>query len=227
MQKIRAIHKTGVLDVLMWPPWNGVIGPNVVNGNNSNHTMLTSLIELSDVYERNVIEDDPNYIQLIPFGIVCNDSPRRILLVKRASSEEYGEKRLRGRWSIGLGGHWEEEDGTNPIDCLKRELMEEINLDIYNKHEVDRVEYKGLIYLHGMSMVNAVHMGIMYHVHIESFNFPYINADFELNGEHTECLIVNRDGMNKFLDNKSNITEDWFDAILPLISKDMNWDIFK
>jgi 8-oxo-dGTP diphosphatase len=70
---------------------------------------------------------DPNYVHVKHFFIVGGkaiilNSENKILLVKR--SEKYG---LGGKWSYPGGAL---EDGENPIEGVKREIMEETQLEV-------------------------------------------------------------------------------------------------
>lgn len=105
--------------------------------------------------ERNKVEEDERYRQIIPYVIFMEDD--KILLLKR--TEKQAEKRLRGKYSIGVGGHIRKEDGENPWDAflkgLKREFNEEIEAVLYE------IIYLGLIN-DLRTPVSRVHVGLLY-----------------------------------------------------------------
>lgn len=112
---------------------------------------------------RGFAEQDTNYKQPIAYTAIINPATGKVFVYQRASKDkDYGEKKLQGRISLGIGGHIEMKDitpGGNPIRAsLERELLEE---------EVEFVDgrLKGLDvlgYLYVDSGVNAVHFGMLY-----------------------------------------------------------------
>lgn len=76
---------------------------------------------------RDEVETDPNFKQLIPYCIIVYGD--KILYYTRGKKQ--GEKRLRGKRSIGVGGHISSVDGAKgyPYDiAMYRELGEELQL---------------------------------------------------------------------------------------------------
>jgi predicted NUDIX family phosphoesterase len=70
-------------------------------GARSAKDMWSKVLEVSPFYERNTIEEDENFLQVIPYVVfVCGND---VLVYERGESG--GEKRLVGRRSIGIGGH--------------------------------------------------------------------------------------------------------------------------
>jgi len=77
---------------------------------------------------RDAVEQDPSWLQLIPY--VALTSSARILLLERLPTQ--GEPRLHRLRSIGVGGHVNPEPpGAEPllVRGLRREIAEEISLD--------------------------------------------------------------------------------------------------
>ncbi len=75
---------------------------------------------------RSEVEHDPSMKQVIPYLIVRHDS--RVFVFQRASSS--AEPRLRGKFSVGVGGHVNRSDVERAADMvdagLRRELLEEL-----------------------------------------------------------------------------------------------------
>jgi predicted NUDIX family phosphoesterase len=75
------------------------------------------------------VEEDPSLKQIIPYLVVR--SGRRFMLYRRTQVGQ--EPRLRGLYSIGVGGHISKNDVEDALDVvaagLRRELEEELKLD--------------------------------------------------------------------------------------------------
>ena len=74
-------------------------------------------------------EEDEALKQIVPYGVVCHGE--EVFLFRRGSRGR--EAGLRGRWSVGLGGHVNPADGREigPAmleQALRRELAEEVAL---------------------------------------------------------------------------------------------------
>jgi len=107
-------------------------------------------------------ESDELLLQLIPYLIAFRDN--EVLMYKRAEKiEDYGERKLHGKLSIGLGGHITEKDEPNYVEnCLKRELAEEINFcDGYSSPI-----FVGTLWA-SEKPVDKVHFGLVYSTVIE------------------------------------------------------------
>lgn len=119
------------------------------------------ILENFEWVKRSYAEKNPQYKQPIGYSIIVNPTSKRIFAYQRPMDEEYDEKRLRGRWSWGIGGHIEKLDiksCENPIHAsVVRELKEEIGIEARNPDlnlgyinndtdEVGRVHF-GLLYI--------------------------------------------------------------------------------
>ena len=105
-------------------------------------------------------EENPALKQPIAYCIIVNPRERLILAYRRAEREgDYAEKRLRGKWSMGVGGHIDpvDLDGANPIrTSMLRELGEEIVCPRAGEPRI-------LGYINDdVDMVGAVHFGLLY-----------------------------------------------------------------
>ena len=89
-----------------------------------------------EIKRRGDVEADANYLQVIPY-VILTDPYEHTLMYNRGN--QGGEERLKDRWSIGIGGHANPEDGEgkfppkSPWSCAKflnaaayRELTEEL-----------------------------------------------------------------------------------------------------
>ena len=81
---------------------------------------------------RRFAEEDSNYKQPIAYSMIVNSNTKQVFAFQRSKkTENYGEKRLQGKFSWGVGGHVEKYDleFTNPIrESMLRELYEEVDI---------------------------------------------------------------------------------------------------
>lgn len=114
--------------------------------------------------ERNSVEHDPTYKQIIPYITMYNDR-NEILTLKRLETQS--EKRLHNKLSLGVGGHVNAQDSKNPLQAfekgMKREIAEEVNVTTK-----DELEFLGLIY-DQTTDVGQVHLGLAYKVKVDFF----------------------------------------------------------
>lgn len=111
---------------------------------------------------RRPVEEDASLKQIVPYGIVLHHG--RVFLFRRG--EAGAEAGLRGRWSIGLGGHVnpgdEDESGALMLaQALRREVSEEVALD--NPH----LEVWGVLN-DDLDPVGRRHLGFVYRVEVAS-----------------------------------------------------------
>jgi len=118
---------------------------------------LEKLIVQNGIYiERPNVEEDNNYIQIIPIAIFRYDDK---FLFLRKKEKESG-KRFHDKYMIWAGGHVREEDsnGNNVLlKCLKREIEEELKIclppkftplgTVYDKSNVKSSNHLGIVYL--------------------------------------------------------------------------------
>ncbi len=110
--------------------------------------------------DRKKAEQDPTYKQPIGYLVIYNPRRQEIFAYKRSKANRGSEeRRLRDKWSCGVGGHIEREDDTsaNPIySSTLRELQEEVGIK-------DAGSLQVLGYINDDSEpVGRVHFGILY-----------------------------------------------------------------
>ena len=119
------------------------------------------MIENLEVMRRGDAEINPDYKQPIGYTIAVNSLEKKVFVYQRSSKDkDYGEKRLMGKWSCGIGGHIEdfEKDEINPIQIsTEREFSEEVEI------EGGIIATKLLGYINDdTNEVGKVHFGIVY-----------------------------------------------------------------
>ena len=72
-------------------------------------------------------ENDPNFKQLIGYTTIINPDNQVFAYQRASKNSKYQEKRLQGKWSIGIGGHVERSLAEEKISAsIRREIAEEI-----------------------------------------------------------------------------------------------------
>ena len=110
---------------------------------------------------RSEAELDRRYKQLIPYVLIL--SRDRILRYRRGKGGQ--ETRLHGLYSVGVGGHISEEDhglftqGFGYHDAMRRELMEEVAIDVLKEAAVAVINDDS-------TDVGFVHLGVVHVVHV-------------------------------------------------------------
>lgn len=107
-------------------------------------------------------EMNPEYRQVIPYGVIVNEDTEEIL----ASFRIGGDERLRGMVSLGTGGHMEE--GETFDRCLLREMREEVGL---LEDDISDLFITGYICA-SESEVDRVHLGLVYRVLTKRNSLP-------------------------------------------------------
>ncbi len=72
-------------------------------------------------------ENNENLVQPVCYTVLVNKNTKKVFIYKRSKKDkDYGEKRLKGKYAIGLGGHVERQDtnSSNPLrDVLKEKYL--------------------------------------------------------------------------------------------------------
>ena len=110
--------------------------------------------------KRSIAEKNSTIKQPIAYCLILNPETKQVYTYRRSSKPgEYKEKRLRGMWSWGIGGHVDNEDmeEENPIRAsLLREISEEINITNISEPQI-------LGYINDdETAVGQVHFGLLY-----------------------------------------------------------------
>jgi predicted NUDIX family phosphoesterase len=107
-----------------------------------------------------VLENDPEFIQIIPYIWLINPKTKKAFIYQRALGKgEYSDKRYINKLTGGVGGHIDrdtEQDSDDPVmDALLRELKEELLMKEY-----PQPEFFGYI-KDNSDMFNKVHLGFV------------------------------------------------------------------
>lgn len=106
-------------------------------------------------------ENDELVLQPIPYVLFFGPNETIFSYVRSTNIEDYGDKRLFGKHSLGVGGHIKEEDGPNYIETgLKRELSEEVLV----RGDSTKPKFVGSLFSR-KKPVDRVHFGLVYAIH--------------------------------------------------------------
>lgn len=112
---------------------------------------LEAIAEHGTFRPRDKVEEDPSWKQVIPY-LALRDG-ERLFLMRRTRAG--GDERLHDRYSIGVGGHVNPQDG-DVMGGLRREWVEEVEADF-------TPEFQPIGALNDDSnAVGAVHLGLVF-----------------------------------------------------------------
>jgi len=160
---------------------------------------------------RGDIERDFNYKQPIGYVVLIDKEEKKVFAYQRSiKDKDYTEKRLRGKWSLGIGGHVDKEDKSrnkeNPIEGgTLREAEEEV--------AVKRGEMKIAGYINDdLDDVGRAHFGILYL--LEVFG--------DVVGKGAEIKtgkMMKREEVNEIIKNPDYILENWAKISWPFLEE--------
>jgi dCTP deaminase len=123
---------------------------------------LLTEIEKGFFHSRYDCEDDDSILQPIPYVLFFNQNGEVFSYVRSENRTDYGDTRLFGKHSLGVGGHVIRADSPEYIRrCLERELDEEVKIDGENSAP----KLLGTLYCRDKP-VDRVHFGLIYAVHV-------------------------------------------------------------
>jgi len=108
-------------------------------------------------------ETDEDVLQVIPYLMLFNKNKEVFVYVRAKDIKDYGDARLFEKYSIGLGGHIDRNDGPSYISkCLSREFGEEVR--VLGSSSPPKLVGTLMSY---EKPVDRVHLGLIYSSHIE------------------------------------------------------------
>lgn len=169
----------------------------------------TLILENFRYEPRAAVEEDPTLKQPIAYCMIVNPEKSLLFIYRRAESEgDYAEARLRGKWSIGIGGHIDpgDLDDPNPLHAsMLREIDEEIELNRFGEPRI-------LGYINDdVDMVGKVHFGLLYIVETEAVFVAPRSV------EVAEAKMITVGEWNEMLGNEGITIEGWSRIATPYI----------
>lgn len=135
-----------------------------------NFTIDNLLEDVSNGFfqQRYDCENDELLLQLIPYVLLFGKDKNVFSYVRAKDIKNYGDQRLFGKHSIGVGGHINPCDGPNYlIKGLNRELEQEV--DIIGSYREPRLV--GTLFVSDKA-VDRVHLGMIYKIHVNGSVTP-------------------------------------------------------
>lgn len=114
-------------------------------------------------------ETNEDFLQVLPYVVLRTESEAgtdNINLLTYQRGKKGTEARLHGDYSIGFGGHIEEQPTTVKsflevvIDCARRELMEEVGLEVSSREIMDGL-VRGFAFHDTTNSVGKVHLSLV------------------------------------------------------------------
>ncbi len=143
--------------IMVIPKWSaGEIGRGFKQ---ASAETLTKLIAHIKAMPRDEVEENEEFLQVIPYAVIRRLKPggnHEVLVYKRSDS---GDQRLHGKLSIGFGGHWKEGEQTT-TQALLRELNEELGI---TKNDIHEITVIGTL-RSDEKPVDRVHIGVVFFV---------------------------------------------------------------
>jgi len=149
--------------------------------------------------ERNdELEHNLDYKQVVSYVWILNTKTRKIFAYKRAPSDTYTEKRLRDKWSCGVGGHVDrdtEGQSKDPLnDATERELNEEVKMINYPIPKI-------------VGLVTIDNKGVE-HYHVGAVAIAETEEDVQKgNDEMAECSFYSIEELERLFANPENDIE--------------------
>ncbi len=109
-------------------------------------------------------EEDQQALQILPYALIFGKHDRIFTYVRASNIQDYGESRLFGKYSIGLGGHIIRKDGPAFVNaCLTREVTQE---EVSIRGKLSRFHLAGTLMAYD-TPVDKVHFGLVYTAHLD------------------------------------------------------------
>jgi len=109
-------------------------------------------------------EFDEDVLQVIPYVLIFDKDKRIFSYVRANNIEDYGDRRLFGKHSIGVGGYIIQIDGSDYVrNGLERELREEVDITWRRSDP----KLLGTLMAYDVP-VDGVHFGLVYSLHCDS-----------------------------------------------------------
>ena len=168
-----------------------------------------SILPFTKFIDRKKAENDTQYKQIIPYVLVTHDN--KVLVYKR--TKQGGEGRLHEKYSVGIGGHINPEDGLGAdaiANAISRELLEELFFDNLNNKDFN-IEQLGFIY-DDSNDVGKVHFGYVVQMKLnnEIKNLPVAN----------ENTLAELEWLTYKKAFKNNKLENWSKLVLKVLTND-------
>jgi len=174
------------------------------------------ILENTKFMRRDAVEHNPDFQQIVAWGILVNPWLRQAVVYQRA--ENYPDSRLAGQWSFGIGGHVLERDldkGDTFRNAISRDIREgRVTLSTDAGKRVKNALYSCVDHLGYISIpwqVNNFHFGLVYLVHTNATVVAPNKDDF------ARVEMMNLRELIELGANRKEKIDMWSSAIWPLM----------
>lgn len=156
--------------------------------------VIDAAIKNGQFLARKIAETDFDFKQIIPYVIVRHEN--RYVLMRRTTKQT--EARLHDKYSIGVGGHINDQDMSKGIEnIIHQGMRREIEEEIHIKSE-QSCELVGVIN-DNSSEVSRVHMGLVYILTAGTPEFTIVEHDkYTANWATVEAMAAYYDKMESW-----------------------------
>jgi dCTP deaminase len=135
--------------------------------------LLCDYIQDGFFHSRYDCEFDEPILQPIPYVIIFGPNNTVFSYVRTSNIQDYGDARLFGKHSVGVGGHIIKDDNPYYIfKCVNREVMEE-EIEIAGAFSLPKLV--GTLMQYDLP-VDRVHLGLIFTMHVDGLVKPKENA---------------------------------------------------
>lgn len=124
-----------------------------------NPDLLGILENNSTWLDKEEAEKNPKFKQLVGYCAIINQDGKIFVYRRATKNEDYSEKRLQGKLSIGIGGHIEHCDSNGHKGMIASSILREIKEEVFIDGEIKEVELLGIIN-DDTNPVGQVHFGL-------------------------------------------------------------------
>lgn len=165
--------------------------------------------------KRGLVETRSELKQPIAYCIIVNKETHKVFAYQRSTKEgHYDEKRLRGKWSWGIGGHIDKIDGEtdDPIHAsMLREIQEEVQISSFDPPVI-------LGYINDdTTEVGQVHFGLLFLLMTTAKKVVPKDAEIAFGGFMTLSQL------QEISASEETSVESWSEISLEPLKKAMNW----
>ncbi|KYK24587.1 hypothetical protein AYK26_03355 [Euryarchaeota archaeon SM23-78] len=165
---------------------------------------LYKVIENGFFQSRYDCEFDELILQPVPYVALFDNNNRVFSYVRAKDIKKYGDKRLFGKYSVGVGGHINKTDGPEYIkNCIEREVIRE-EVDI--KGTFSEPKLAGTLMAYDKP-VDRVHFGLIFIINVKGEVVPKEDSFISGGMMPIDKLIKDKEAFEKY--------ETWSKCLIP------------
>ncbi len=170
----------------------------------NNDLIFDLVIKNHSFLDRDIVEHDYDYRQIIPYIVVRKDDS--FLLLKRLNKQT--ETRLHGKYSLGVGGHINPDSSEKYENIIMSGLYRELNEEI-SIREPFSLNFSGIIN-NQTSDVGKIHVGFLYILEASSLDFEVLETE-KMTGEW-----INKEKLSEYYDYLEGWSQIVFDNYISI-----------